>query len=147
MTLAELEHTLGALLDSKQLGTPVALRIHAVLPEFAGELRNIIGYFDPLLRRVADVSAGKLTARQHPGGQQISVLWTDARGRTAMVTLTSVPNARQSLNVLVLGNHGVTQLSGGDLWNEAITGEEPALWSEEIAQSLKTGTSITVGVS
>ena len=147
MLLADVECSLDSVLRSNRIGTPVALRIYALLPDFRGDLRNAIGCFAPLIQRVSNVSAGKLLARAHPGGKQVSVLWMDAEGRSAFISVTSVPKAPQSLRVLLAGNHGVMQLSGGELWNEPVSGEESPLWSEEITKSLKTGTSIPVGLS
>jgi len=81
-------------------------------------------------------------------GQQCSVLWTDPSGRTVFLSLVSVPQSRPSLSVLLVGNHGITRLSGGEFWdgNDAFSAENP-LWREEIRESLQRGTSIRVGSS
>jgi hypothetical protein len=147
MTLGDLEHTLGSVLKSGQIGSPVALRIHATLPEGDLELRKVIGVFTTLIRLVADDSQGQLRARQHPSGRQVSVLWNDVNGRTVFISVMSAPMAQQGLQVLVVGNHGIARLSGGELWNVPNLEEEPPHWREAIDESLKRGTSVAVKTS
>ena len=135
------------MLDSEQLGTPVALRIHAGLPLSNAEPAAMAGILLPLIRLVADETGGQILARQNAGGGQVSVLWTAPNGRTVFLTLVSTPTVRQSLQVLVVGNHGITRLTGGELWEEKLTPAQTPIWKTEIAESLKRGTSIAVNSS
>jgi hypothetical protein len=144
MILADLERTLSSVLASGQLGTPVAVRIHATLPDAGGDPLEVLGLFRPLIRLVSGDAGGRVQAQKHSSGKQATVLWTDADGRTVFLSVVSIPNAPQSLHVLLVGNHGITQLSGGDLWNEPVHANISPLWPEEIRESLKTGTSIEV---
>ena len=147
MTLSDLERAVREVLATGHIGTPVALRIHAAIPDFAGDPANALGIFEPLLRLISEKSNGKVLARKHPSGGHLSVLWTDARGRTFFITLTTTPTCRQSLQVLLIGNHGITRLTGAEAWEEDIPPAQTPLWSQEIAQSLKQGTSIPVPTS
>lgn len=147
MTLTEIEHAIRQVLNTGQLGNSVSLRIHAAVPDAAGEAAGLVGVFAPLIRLIADDTQGRVQARQHPSGRQISVLWTDDRGRTALVTLTAAPKTMQSLQVMIVGNHGITRLTGGDEWDEPLSPGERPLWKDEIAESVNQGTSIRVEVS
>jgi hypothetical protein len=147
MTLSDLERAAREVLATGDIGTPVALRIHAAIPGFAGDAANALGIFEPLLRLISDESNGKVQARKHPSGKHLTVLWTDDRGRTVFITLTTNTPARQDLQVLLIGNHGITQLTGAEAWQEDIPPAKIPLWGQEIAQSLKQGTSIQVPAS
>jgi hypothetical protein len=138
---------LSSVLKSGQIGSPVALRIHATLPEGDLELLKVIGLFTTLVRLVADDTQGKLHARQHPSGQQVSVLWNDVNGRTVFLSLMSAPMAQQGLQVLIVGNHGIARLSGGELWNVPNLEDVASPWREAIDESLKRGTSVAVKTS
>ncbi len=145
MTLADLERALGDVLDSEQLGTPVALRIIAGLATPNVEPSTMAGMFLPLIRLVAGETGGHIWARQNAGGGQASVLWTAPNGRSVFLTLITNPAVRQRLQVLVVGNHGITRLAGGDAWNENFPPHPTPIWKTEIAESLNTRTSIPVG--
>ncbi|MCA9067800.1 MAG: hypothetical protein KDA84_02695 [Planctomycetaceae bacterium] len=147
MQLIDLEHALAEALKTGQLGVPVSLRIMAVTPQTGIELPRVIAQFAPLIRLISQESSGKVQARQHPSGQQLSVLWTDSQGRTVSITVASASTARPSLGVLVVGNHGITQLNGGEAWEGFGSPVESPLWEKEITESLKRGTSIVVGDS
>ncbi len=144
MTLSELERSLAGVLKSGQLGIPVALRIHASLPGCGNDLTDALGLFGPLIRLVSEEASGQLQAMQHSSGRQLSVLWTAANGRTVFLSLVSVPQAKQSLQALVVGNHGIAKLTGEAAWNEPDSPSKSALWQAEIHESLNRGTSIAV---
>lgn len=147
MKLIDLEHALHEVLKTGQLGTPVALRILVATPQTEIDPFRFVGRFAPLIRAVSEVTRGKIQARRHPSGRQLSIVWNDAQGRTVSLTIVSTPDIGQSLRVLVVGNHGITQLNGGEAWNEDLTSDTIPLWEKEIAESLKQGTSIAVGDS
>lgn len=145
MKLIDLEHALNDLLQTGQLGTPVALRILVATPQTPTEPSHLIGLFAPMIRLIADETRGRIQARQHPSGKQLSVLWMDARGRTVSLTVVSTPETQRNLQVLVIGNQGISQLDGGEAWDDTFTNADSPLWERELAESLKRGTTITVG--
>ena len=145
MNLADLQRTLENVLATGKLGTPVALRIHAAVPDV--NPLKVLGVFSPLVGLICNDSRGKLQAQSHSSGGQLSVLWTDAQGRSVLISAVSVPKCRQNMHILLIGNHGVTRLSGGELWSEPLSADQSCPWEEEIRESLKTGTSIAVGLS
>ncbi len=147
MKVADLARALREALDSEQLGTPVALRIHAGLPLPSAQPAAMAGMFLPLIRLLANETGGQISARQNAGGGHASVLWTAANGRSVLLTLISTPTVQQHLQVLAVGNHGITRLTGGEMWEEKLNPGQTPIWKAEIAESLKTGTSVPVGIS
>ena len=147
MQLADAERALRAELDSNRLGVPVALRIHAMLPAVDRDILDAIGFFRPFLSLIGDITRGTIQAKRHASGKQCTILWTAETGKTAFLTLIQSPDVRQSLHVLMIGNHGAMQLQGGETWNDALSDFSPLLWEKEIQESLRNGTSIRATAS
>ncbi len=145
MTLADLERTLREVLNTGQLGEPVALRVFATRPEIGNAPANLTGLCLPLIRLIAPETQGRVLARQHQNKNQCSVHWTSSQGRT--VFLTGVSTMQASFQVLLVGNHGITRLTGEPLWEEPRQPGQSQLWEKEITESLNLGTSIAVGIS
>jgi hypothetical protein len=147
MKLADLERALKAELDTGRLGDPVALRIHATFPKVQGDIFRVVGFFRPLLSLMGNVDGGEVHAKSHPTGKECAILWTDESGITVFLTLASGTKTKQSLHLLLIGNHGMTELHGGDAWSDAISSNLSSLWEKEIQESLQEGTSIRIKVS
>jgi hypothetical protein len=143
MQLVDLERTLKTELETGRLGEPVALRIHAVLPS-NDNIFSWPGSFRPLLALMGDISSGYIHVQRHASHRQCAILWTTDTGKSVFLTWACPVKAKPSLHVLLLGNHGIMQLHGGETWSEVIAPKAPSLWEKEIQESLRTGTSIPV---
>lgn len=146
MKLADLERALKAEIDNGRLGEPVALRIHAVA-RWDKDLLDGLGNFRPLLILMGDISSGHVHARRHSSLQQCAILWTTDTGKSVLLTLGRSRSAKQSLHLLLIGNHGMTQLQGGEDWSDVFSPNAPSLWEKEIQESLRRGTSIPLKAS
>lgn len=144
LTLTDVERAMRDVLKAGQLGTPVALRIHVTLPVESADAGMVAGYFASLIEQVANIKAGRIQAQQHSSGRQASLLWTDERGVTVFLTFLFDQPLHKSIRVLLIGQHGISQLVGDSQWQEIFEGDGPALWMQEIRESLQSGTSIAV---
>jgi hypothetical protein len=147
MQLADLERALKAELETGRLGIPVALRIHATLSTTTPGIWGSLGCFGPLLALMGEIHSGEVHAKQHPSGKECAVLWTADSGKTVFLTLATSAKSKQTLHLLLIGNHGTTQLKGGDAWSDSLPEKPKPLWEQEIQESLRKGTSIRIEVS
>lgn len=147
MKLADLERALKTELETGRLGVPVALRIHATLPAIEGNVFRMLGFFRRLLSLMGNVDRGQVQAESHPHAKAGAILWTEESGVTVFLTLASGARMQQSLHLQLIGNHGMTQLHGGEAWSDSVTANPPTLWEREIQESLRKGTSIPVKAS
>jgi hypothetical protein len=143
----DLERAIKSELETGRLGVPVAMRIHATLPMTAPGMWGVPAFFRPLLSLMGDLRSGQVQAKQHASAKECTVLWTEDSGKSVFLTLATSAKLKQSLHVLLFGNHGMTQLHGGEAWSDSVTLESPFLWEREIQESLKKGTSIPVKAS
>jgi hypothetical protein len=147
MQLADLQRALDSEVKTGKLGVPVALRIHATMPLGEGDIHAALGFFRPFFSLLGNSQKGDVQAKRHPSGQQLAILWTEETRKTAFLTLACSPNMKRGLHLLLIGNHGMTQLQGGEAWSDSLSGEIPGLWEHEIQESLRKGTSIPVRAS
>ncbi|HUG90850.1 MAG TPA: hypothetical protein VML55_08460 [Planctomycetaceae bacterium] len=113
MTLDDLARALDGAVAAGRIGTPVALRVHAVLP--AGG--DLVAALAALMRRLAEPlfgPPGRLTARRDADERQLHALASYPSGPTVLVTLAATRSRDPSLELLVVGNHGVIRLEGGE---------------------------------
>ena len=136
MTFDELQITLTDALASGKIGTPVAARVHLQFPDadadLAAALATVAATFEPIL----DGLLTTLRCRQGSDLNQWNLLLQSEKGRTLFVTLgrASVPAA--TLNLLVIGNHGVIRLEGGEDFEPGGFGDpsqqERQRWAEAV---------------
>lgn len=147
MNLLDFERALESEVKTGRLGVPVALRIHAMIPGINGDILGSLGLFRPLFSLIGNLGRGHVQAKQHPSGQQLTVLWTEESGKTVFLTLATSAKMKQALHLLLIGSHGMAQLEGGEAWCDTLTGELPPIWEKEIQESLQKRTSIPLYAS
>lgn len=129
MTLSELETAVWQALETGQVGVPLSLKVWLHRPggtlEVAECLVHLIERFVPMLR---DAPATLLATGRDDGGYS-QILLTSRLGRTALF-LVSTPSAGvQRVQLLLVGNHGILQLSG-----DSSLSDEPLIVSPRTAE-------------
>jgi hypothetical protein len=160
VTLDDLARTLGEAVATGRIGTPVALRVHAVLLDENGDPA---GVFACLMRRLAEPLFGapeRLAARGDSAGRILDVLVSYAAGWTALLTLGRMPSPpgrgmAPRLDLLVVGNRGVLRLEGGECFAGVDDGAAAGiaglhdrgvdLYGEAVAHSLRAGQPVPLG--
>ncbi len=147
MTLDDIRHTLLEAVKTGKVGTPVALRLHLQLTNADASLLStaatLIGLCEPLFK----VEPSQLFARSNAGGRQLSLLCETESGRTCSITIGSGSAKAASLNLLLVGNHGVIRLEGSELFDESSLNTSDAnidRWGLAIEQSLVSNALATV---
>lgn len=114
MQLDELSRALKQVAHSGQVGTPVALRLSAVANWPAVELADRAHTLLELAAGVLDDSPAQVSHVHDARETSCSLLARMSRGGTASVTVTRA--ATTALAALLVGNHGIAQLHGGEEW-------------------------------
>jgi len=125
MKLDELGETLCQAISSGKVGTAVSLRTHVQLSE--GE-SDLIGVFSLLLKLAGSAfgaEASTLFARQNADERQLNVLARYPDGQTAMFTVGCGSVTCSQCQLLLVGNHGIARLEGGEYFEETLP-EMPA---------------------
>lgn len=116
----EIHHALTAAIATGKIGTPVSVRVHLQLPEtradFDAAIDAIVATTKPALHETMQT----LQSRVNAEGNQWNVLLRSANGRSLFVTLGRGSAREPRLELLVVGNHGVIRLEGGDVLYEAV---------------------------
>jgi hypothetical protein len=133
LNLADLRRTLDRALGSGRVGIPVALRVHLRLERIAGANIDLESAAASLLSWGEEVfgSPPQRVAVSENEGHSLTVLATCAGGQTLHVTVAA--SGRPDLHLLLIGNHGIVRLEGGELL-EAFGAIEPAS-TEEIEET------------
>ncbi len=140
MNFQELEHALSETLRVGDVGVPVALRVNC---QFGDRSVNVVegALVASRLAEMAfsDVKPARLHARATSDNRQLTVLASYPLGQTLFLTTTAIDGARSEVDLLLIGNHGIIRLEGGELFepesSDASTSES-ARWKIAIEQSL-----------
>lgn len=135
----ELQQTLSQILATGQIGTPVALRLSLQLPQPHADLTS---YGAACLEWAAEVFANepaRIATQQHARGQQQNLLVSFRGGQTVSVSVGRGAIDRERLDCLLIGNHGMARLEGGDCLAEyaPAAATAPSRWIEWITASLE----------
>lgn len=112
MTFTDLRHTLQNVVDTGKLGTPVSMRVHLQLPGKQGDASAALSSVLAMLAPCLNEEPAELQSRRHARHAQTSVLLQTPGGKTVFVTIGFGSANQTSLNLLVVGNHGIAQLEG-----------------------------------
>ena len=146
MTLDELNATLAAALASEKAGTPVSLRLHLQVAETTNDSVDLTAMLMPLVETVFNARASRLLARRNVAADQLNVLFTLADGKTAFITCGRGSTRHTSLQLLLVGNHGIIRLEGGQLFKpgKAVDAAGSRYWRTAIEKSLAANAPISL---
>lgn len=113
MTFDELQQTLSAILESGQLGVPVAVRMSSQVADPHVRLERIIERAMALVQTVLTAAPLRLAATVSGDQRQVSLLVQHAGGQTASMT-AGCGQRGNSLQLLVIGSRGLVRLEGGE---------------------------------
>lgn len=144
----EIHQSLTAAMATGKIGEQVSVRVHLQLPPANADLNaaldSIIAMTDPAVSQPMT----KLQSRVHADGNQWNVLLQSANGRTLFVTLGRGSVQEATLELLVVGNHGVIRLEGGRVVFTAVgdnavpTAKSITAWTELVKQSHENGAAV-----
>ncbi len=151
MTVTDLTRTLEQALATGRAGTPVAVRWHLVdrvdasadAASAAVERFAALGALSECLLRQPPAS---LVASANPSGRHLQVLIRFQSGATGVVTVALVPDGQTRLELLLVGNHGIVRLEGGEQFDTASLPKPPVAdaWIRACRQSLDSHAAATV---
>ncbi len=149
MNCAELKQALSDAMNTGKLGTPVAVRVHVQLasPTFAAPSCGLTGVIDGVLQMLSPVFCEPLSSlrvRRHNEVEQWTVLLQSSTGKTVCITVGCGCRASDSLELLVVGNHGIARLhgGGGDVLEWETEAKPEIDWSSVIDEAVTTGREI-----
>ncbi|MCC7418815.1 MAG: hypothetical protein IT428_00905 [Planctomycetaceae bacterium] len=146
MTLSEFETAVSQALETGQVGVPLSLKVWIHRPggglEVAESLARLIERFVPMLR---DAPATLLSTGADDGSHW-QILLTGRLGRTALFLLSTSPASVARVQLLLIGNHGVLQLSGDSSLSDEPLAVSPqaGAWREAMEASRRTGQCVDV---
>lgn len=144
MNLTELKSALAQAVATGKLGTPVSARVHVQLAEAACDLPAVVGGVLQMLSPAFDEPPARVRARKHPDTGQWNVLLQTATGKTLFVTIGCGSRPVASLELFVLGNHGIIQLQGGDAFAWEPRDERTVAWTNAVDEASATGREVAV---
>lgn len=146
MTLSELETSVRQALETGHIGVPLSLKVWLHRPGGSAEaaecLVRLIQRFVPMLR---DAPTTLLATRIHD--QTCSqILLTGRLGRTALLLVSTPPAGAARVQLLMVGNHGILELSGDSSLSDEplVVSPDTAAWRDAIEASHRTGQSVDV---
>lgn len=142
MTIDELRQTLREVLNTGQLGTPVAVRLSAQVADTQTTPLQVMCRCMELCGEALADAPLRLSAACTSDQRQLSMLVQHAGGQTTSAT-AGIGQSADSLQLLVVGSRGVARLEGGDGFVAEHGVSEPAgaleFWSRGVTESLAHG--------
>jgi hypothetical protein len=146
MTLSELETAVWQALETGQIGVPLSLKVWLHRPEgdleVAENLAHLIERFVPMLRDVPSM----LLATGADDGGYLQILLTGRVGRTALFIGSTAHKGGPHVRLLLVGNHGILELSGDSPWTEerAVASPHADAWVAAIESSRRANECVNV---
>ena len=144
MTLDDIQGALSDAMQTGKLGTPVAARVHLLVDgevNIAGAVERIAAMLSPCF----ELPSETVRARRHASGRVSSLLMQTGNGRTIFISIGQTD--RPALHLLVVGNHGVLRLEGGDCLEPVSFDRTENEWSAQIAESCESGKIVRLNYS
>ena len=137
MTFDDLQNTLATAIATDKIGTPVALRLHVNLADLSVEPAALLAAVASWAESIFSASPAKLTARCTGDDRQHNLLLNYAGGQTLLLNIVS-GSTNDSLQLLLIGNHGVVRLEGGELFDPTamLPADDVDDWKRPLARSL-----------
>ena len=137
MTFDDLQKTLATTIATEKIGTPVALRLLVHIADLSVVPAALLAIVALWGESIFTASPAKLTARCTADGRQHNVLLNYAGGQTLLLNIFR-GSTSDCLQLLLVGNHGVVRLEGGELFDPAgmQAVDESQQWENPLARSL-----------
>jgi hypothetical protein len=149
VNFAELSQSLLDTIRTGDIGVPVALRVTS---QFGNRSVSVIdGAVAATQLAVAAFSEEKpkrLHARAAADDFQLTLLVEYPLGQTFFLTTTAIDGARSAIDLLLIGNHGIVRLEGGELF-DPVEGPAPGRgeeWKAAIESSLRSNQAVDFGI-
>ncbi|MGE3316675.1 MAG: hypothetical protein AB7O26_16280 [Planctomycetaceae bacterium] len=141
MNFRELERAVSETIRQGEIGIPVALRLNCQFGDRSVDvIEGAIMALHLAETAFAEDRPARLHARRTSDGRQLTVLASYRLGQTFFLTTTAIDGVRESLDLLLVGNHGIVRLEGGELFvPESADGSfsDPGGWKSAIERSLR----------
>jgi hypothetical protein len=144
MTLTELRTALTSAVATGKLGTAVSARVQVQCVDSECDLAAALGGVLWMLSPAFDERPATVRCRKHAEAAQWNVLLQTGSGRTISITIGCGSAKTTSLDLLVIGNHGIVQLQGGDAFEWEREFESPFAHVEAIEDAIGTGREIAL---
>ena len=150
MNCTELKRALADAMNTGKLGTPVVARVHVQLasPTFAATTCGLPGVIDGVLQMLSPAFCepfSSLRVRRHMDVEQCTLLLQTPTGKTVCITVGCGSRSSDSLELLVVGNHGTAKLHGEEPFDWQPENEPEFDWSSAIDEAVTTGREISLG--
>lgn len=148
MNFEELRHSLLETIRTGDIGVPVALRVTS---QFGNRAINVIdGAIAAAQLAVVAFSEerpSRLHARKAADDRQLTLLVEYPLGQTFFLTTTAIDGSPSALDLLLIGNHGIVRLEGGELF-EPVASPPPVSeeWRKAIESSLHSNQAVPFGI-
>ncbi len=144
MTFDELNQTLTEARAGGKIGVPVSLRLHLQLSNPQADLMAALLAVIQMARPLFGAEPSKLMARGDSTGPQLNVLATFTGGQTLLLTLGRGAVERATLDLLLVGNHGLIRSEGAELFAEPVftVPETVGQWKSWVDKSLRQNVSV-----
>jgi hypothetical protein len=149
VNLRELAHALYDTIRQGEIGIPVALRVSA---QFGDRSIDVVqGAI--LVTQLAETAfseslPARLHARSTSDRRQLTVLASYRLGQSCFVTTTAIDGAGSTLDLLLIGNHGIVRLEGRELFDpeggDSSLSDYGQVWKSAIEQSLSDGRAVEI---
>jgi len=114
MNLEQLRSALKQALATGRAGQPVALRLHLQTGTAAATTEQLLACLMPVVSDVFGDEPQRVLARSATDSGQLNLLLEYEQGATVLVSVVALGQSRPCLHVILIGNHGVIRLEGGE---------------------------------
>lgn len=141
MTSEELQKSLLSEATGGRIGVPLSLRASIQLADADTDLVLVA---TDLLQFAGELLSGhpsRLMAKSDAQTRQINALVEFDKGQTATITVGRGSVAHDEAQAILVGNHGIARLEGGELFEYGVRAENPNQleWRRRLELCLKTG--------
>ena len=139
MNLEQLRLALQQALATGRVGQPVAVRLHLRAGTDTATTEQLLACLLPVVSDVFGDTPQRVLARSGADSGQLNLLLEYELGATALVTVVALGDASPCLHVILVGNHGVIRLEGGEDFGLASPVPDGHRLLQRVQQSLECG--------
>lgn len=149
MTIDDLRRALTVAIATGKIGTPVALRVHAIVASDSFDPAAALDIVIGLAGIAFPTKPKRMTARSDPAGRQWNVLLNYAGGQTLSFSIASSPacSGGNCLHLLLIGNHGIIRLEEAELFDDCSekSMENVVYWRQHMTDSHTHNSAVPLG--